>query len=125
MAPTVTAPAAAPGEPTVQVPEPELPAATATTMPAADALFTATDVASVPSAQPLVPSDRLMATMLNAVRLATTHSTPAVTFAIEPLPRRSRTLTPTRLAAGATPEFGEATLAAMVPATWVPWPLSS
>src|ERR687893_193275 len=60
IAPTLSAPAAAPGEPMVHVPGPSLPAATATTRPAACALFTASEAASVPAEQPDSPSDRLM-----------------------------------------------------------------
>jgi hypothetical protein len=60
IAPTVSAAAAAPGAPIVHWPGPSLPAATATTRPAAAARFTACDVASVPAEHPATPSERLM-----------------------------------------------------------------
>ena len=63
IAPTVITSAAAPGEATVQAPGPELPAATATTRPAATAALTASESASLPSEQPLLPSDRFSTRM--------------------------------------------------------------
>ncbi|GAA3044666.1 hypothetical protein GCM10020229_64800 [Kitasatospora albolonga] len=50
-----------------------------------------------------------------------THSTPETTPAVVPEPLLSSTRTPTTLAALATPYL----VPAMVPATWVPWPLPS
>ncbi len=52
---------------------------------------------------------------------------PSMTSAIQPLPSASNALTGMIWAAGATPAMPLPLLAraAMIPATWVPWPLSS
>jgi hypothetical protein len=65
IAPTVITSAAAPGDETVQDSGPSLPAATATTIPAVTAALTASDSASLPSAQPSPPRERFMPSMPN------------------------------------------------------------
>src|SRR5688500_12638567 len=63
MLPTVSASVAAPGLQIVHVPGPALPAATATTSPAAWAALTACEGASVPALHPAVPRDILTTSM--------------------------------------------------------------
>src|SRR5688572_31282935 len=82
IAATVIALDAAPGDPIVHKAGPLLPAAAATTTPLATALFTASDVASVPLAQPFVPSERL----ITCAPFATAQSIPAVIVDIRPYP---------------------------------------
>lgn len=58
--------------------------------------------------------------------LAATWSTPAITPEVEPLPLELSTLTGTTVAPAATPITPMSlSMAAMVPATWLPWPLPS
>jgi hypothetical protein len=99
----VSAFAAVPGELIVQRPGPELPAATAITMPASCAAFTATAITSVPLPQPVAPSDRFAASIPYVARLVVTQSMPAAIVLSEPDPAPLSTFTPTSDAPGATP----------------------
>src|SRR3990170_4386820 len=126
-APTVMAPAAAPGDPIVVGSSPEFPAATTTIFPAAAALFTAWLTPSKPSDGVEVP--RLIE-MTRALARPAHQSIPAITWLSDPEPAEFRTLAAESEAPGATPPY----LAASGPpvesptaiaATWVPCPLSS
>src|SRR4030095_11474133 len=98
--------AAAPGEPTVLGPSPELPAATTTTFPfSTTARLTDRLMASWPSEATEPP--RLMEITLTFGRSAH-QSIPAITWLAVPDPREFRTLATDRLGAGATPPQGSA-----------------
>jgi hypothetical protein len=119
-APTVSADAAAPGEPTDSAVGPELPAATTNSAPvSAVNRSTAWLSGSLPS---LASGDpRLMLT--TRARLAA-HSMPAMIQEVCPEPESSSTLPDSSVAPGATPRYFGPTPATVL-ATWVPWPLWS
>ena len=109
-APTVSASGALPGDvmlPSTMRPSalfPELPAATTTTMPAFTASATASQSGSVRYGSLTGwPSDRLMTRMLYFALFAITHSTPAMTSLVRPVPSAPSTRTLIRLAPGAMP----------------------
>src|SRR5882762_4606954 len=75
---------------------------------------------------PAPPRLRLATLMPLAAALAMTQSTPQMTDDHEPWPVESSTLTAIKEACGATPTTPKLlSRAATVPATCVPWPLSS
>src|SRR5688572_31888556 len=83
---------------------------------------------SPPSAQwlSLPEPPRLMLATSIVDALAVTQSIPQITEDQVPLPLLSRTRTAHSRAPGATPTTpAPSSLAAAVPATWVPWPLPS
>ncbi|CAM5249005.1 hypothetical protein SCALM49S_00633 [Streptomyces californicus] len=84
-------------------------------MPAAMAFWTASSSAGS------APPPRLMLATDGPLALAATQSIPAMTCSVVPEPLSSRTRTATMSAFLATP----CAAPAMVPATWVPWPLPS
>src|SRR5437773_10310155 len=118
-----------PGEATVSRPGPLLPAAATTTKPRHHAMTTAADIGSVRYDVGVgAPNERLMARMLYVTRCASTHSMPATTEEIRPLPVLLKTRTSTMLASGATPTNSPAErvpFPAMIPATCVPCPPGS
>jgi His/Glu/Gln/Arg/opine family amino acid ABC transporter permease subunit len=74
----------------------------------------------------LMPGSPSAAPSLYSARRPVTQSTPLMTQELKPLPPASRTLTAQRRAPGATPTRPMLlSLAAAVPATWVPWPWPS
>src|SRR5919108_3696789 len=69
---------------------------------------------------------RLMFATSMVLALAVTQSMPQTICEVAPEPAEFSTLTAHRRAPGATPTTPLASsLAAAIPATWVPWPLSS
>src|SRR5438874_5716948 len=124
---TVSAFAAAAGEPTVDAAGPLFPAATTGRIPRSAAVFTIADRVSVPLDGPTLPKLMLMMRMLYVVFLSMHHCTAEMIADVEPVPDEFIALTPTRAAPGATPRY--AALPSPCPAriadTCVPCPLSS
>ena len=110
IAPTVIANGELPGElipPRIGVPFsslPALPADTMTTMPAAVAFATAMHSGSVVDGSVTgCPSDRLITRILYLSRFSMTHSMPAMTSLVHPVPFAPRTRTLMSLTSGAMP----------------------
>ena len=83
---------------------PALPPDTMTTMPAAVAFMTAWQSGSVVDGSVTGwPSDRLIARILYLPRFSMTHSMPAMTSLVHPVPFSPRTRTLTSLTSGAMP----------------------
>ncbi len=121
---TVSASSAAPGNPTVPLPGPLLPAATTKRVPVVRLIWLSAWLdTSVPS---VAPPPRLMLTTLAPERPA--HSMPAMMSDVHPEPSSSSTLPTRSLAPGATPlrsSSDAAPLPRTVAATWVPCPCPS
>jgi len=134
-APTVSTQGALPGAvmpPYCSLPSaflPRLPAAATTVMPLSVSFLVASVSGSVQydSWMP-APTDMLTTRMLYAFALAAIQPSAEMMRLIVPIPCESSTLSDTIEAPGAMPAFSpfeSYPLPAIVPATWLPWPLSS
>ncbi len=128
-APTVIILGLIPGDAIVLLLGPEFPAAATTTKLLSHRALTPLIKGSIVAALfGLDPRDNDTIRILYLSLLSSTHCIPARISDALPLPLLSRTLIPIILASGAIPLYLPLDMVpfpATVPATWVPWPLSS